>query len=157
MVRTRSGARGERQVNGGEIRDGDQFGEGLQLAARFGFQFADRRVVAEGHVAGARGGGESADGAVAQEHHARVQGRCVLDAVAEEVVGVGCGGESAGEQGVVRVQGLGQFGDGGRGAGQFGEGGGEAAAGVVMVVAVMLRRSFRWCGRAGSRRVRRGR
>src|SRR5689334_18116222 len=49
---SRSGPRGERQVYGGEIRDGDQFGEGLQLGARFRLQFADRCVVAEGEVAG---------------------------------------------------------------------------------------------------------
>ncbi|CAM5684950.1 hypothetical protein SVIOM342S_00880 [Streptomyces violaceorubidus] len=96
---------------------------------RFRLQFADRRVVSEGQVTGAGRGGESAAGTVAEQHYTRAQGGRLLDAVAEEVVGVGSGGESAGEQCAVRGQRLGEVGDDRGGAGQFGEGGGETAAG----------------------------
>ena len=121
-------ARRRRQVDGGEVGDGEQFGEGLQLAALLRFQLADRRVVAEGQFAGGGGGGQAADGPVAQQDDAGAQGLRLLDPVAEEVVGVGAGGEVAGEQHAVGGQGLGEFGGEGRAAGEFGEDGGEAAA-----------------------------
>ncbi|GAA3060544.1 hypothetical protein GCM10020000_49480 [Streptomyces olivoverticillatus] len=66
--------------------------------------------------------------AFAEQDDAGVQGLGLLDAVAEEVLGVGARGEVAGQQGAVGGERLGQLGGERRAADQGGEDGREAAA-----------------------------
>lgn len=84
--------------------------------------------MAESQFAGGGPGAQAAGGAVAEQYDAGVQGLRLVDPVAEEVVGVGPGGECPRQQCAVSGKRLGEFGGEGRAAGKLGQDGGESAA-----------------------------
>lgn len=122
------GGGGEREVNGGEIRGGDQFRGRGEVAALARFEFAERGVVGEGEFAGGGGGGEAARRAVAEQDDAGAQRLGLVDAVPEEVVGVARVGDAADEERAVGRECLGEGRGEGGVPGDLGEEGGEAAA-----------------------------
>ncbi len=83
--------------------------------------------MAEGEFARRGGRAQAAGGPVAQQDDPGVEGFGLLDPVAEEVVGVGPGGEGPCQQGTVGGERLGKFGREGRAAGEFGQDRGEPA------------------------------
>ncbi len=128
MVRTRSGARGERQVNGGEILMAISSARVSSSPPASG---SSSLIGVSWPRARSRAPGAAVRPPLGRSRSSTTRARragASSTRSRKKSSGSAPAARSTGEQGAVRGERLGQFGDDGRGAGQFGERGGEAAA-----------------------------